>query len=191
MAKTRLTNDFRDEIRLAALHDTIHKRWRSWEERNHDLLRRVGIALYGADDYAALERVAEKQGGGMGPVDLTTYQSLAVNGYQRPFRMRKAVIELPLHAHAKIKDKKLQKELEDAADEERTLGQANTVAHNQLQELLKAHKTFEDLLENWPDGKAYIEPAYQRAKADRPALPMVKVGDLNKALGLPKESEAA
>jgi hypothetical protein len=75
------------------------------------------------------------------------------------------------------------------ANEAEGLEAARRVARGQLDAALAALRSFEDVLEKWPEAESFVKPRMQARCVEVPGLPAVKFSDLNTMLGLPPETK--
>ena len=74
------------------------------------------------------------------------------------------------------------------ANEAEDLKNLHAKAKEQLVAALSALRSFEDVLEKWPEVESFVKPRMQARCVEVPGLPAVKFSDLNAMLGLPPET---
>jgi hypothetical protein len=199
MAKIRMTTAARESIRRRALDDTIKREEILLWTRAPAVFSGLAAEHRGENAYGCLQQIAEddrklfKEKGHRTyscPVDTVIQHTLTRAGQYRHIRFATPVIAcLPRQVEA-IKSLTLRKRVDELLDAFEKMDTKRRTVELQLEAFLAGCRTYEDALEAWPEGRAYIEAV----KADYApstatvSVPLAQIQKMNSDLGLPKDA---
>ena len=202
MAKTRMNQEDRQSIAAAILDHKFKPLFLANNEEQYALGLRVYDALYDEETKKWIKQAPEGW--------LSHSTSVTVNAAGRKYSLRFGLksnpatnsqlwTQLPVcirHADSWnyasktfVAGDELGEAIAKNATDAEELKTMHAKAKEQLNAALSALRSFEDVLEKWPEVESFVKPRMQARCVEVPGLPAVKFSDLNTMLGLPPETK--
>jgi len=178
----RLNNYERDGILRNAIEGSFADRKKSLAERSDALVREILVTKFGEKTMKVVYALPEAW------IPSRCHLYPTVSGWHYTLHALKST-RIPCETtHALDKWPELCAKVEAFVSDNEAYEQDRQKARNVLDALLDSCKTYKQLADIWPDGHEYYK---NRVAPPPPPQALIKIDDLNKLLGLPKETAPA